>query len=123
MPVGRPLTDAEQRRCSGTPRAIARPYPLDLYPPSPSLKGPADDRHGPPSGDTHSPRHQMMTGGWPTGPRGAIERRPNKLHDVRPTMAQSPADLAQSSFKLQQFLCSRGYAMDILDEAQRIHPS
>ena len=31
--------------------------------------------------------------------------------------------LAQSSFKLQQFLCSRGYAMDNLDEAQRIHPS
>ena len=30
---------------------------------------------------------------------------------------------AQSSFKLQQFLCSRGYAMDNLDEAQRIHPS
>ena len=29
----------------------------------------------------------------------------------------------QSSFKLQQFLCSRGYAMDNLDEAQRIHPS
>ena len=31
--------------------------------------------------------------------------------------------MAQSSFKLQQFLCSRGYAMDNLDEAQRIHPS
>ena len=30
---------------------------------------------------------------------------------------------AQSSFKLQHFLCSRGYAMDNLDEAQRIHPS
>ena len=30
---------------------------------------------------------------------------------------------AQSSFKLQQFLCSGGYAMDNLDEAQRIHPS
>ena len=26
---------------------------------------------------------------------------------------------AQSSFKLQLFLCSRGYAMDNLDEAQR----
>ena len=32
-------------------------------------------------------------------------------------------DKAQSSFKLQLFLCSRGYAMDNLDEAQRIHPS
>ena len=31
--------------------------------------------------------------------------------------------VAQSSFKLQHFLCSRGYAMDNLDEAQRIHPS
>ena len=30
---------------------------------------------------------------------------------------------AQSSFKLQLFLCSRGYAMDNLDEAQCIHPS
>ena len=28
---------------------------------------------------------------------------------------------AQSSFKLQLFLCSKGYAMDNLDEAQCIH--
>ena len=28
---------------------------------------------------------------------------------------------AQSSFKLQRFLCSKGYAMDNLDETQCIH--
>ena len=36
--------------------------------------------------------------------------------------ARSPC-LAQSSFKLQQFLCSKGYAMDNLDEPQGIHLS
>ena len=30
---------------------------------------------------------------------------------------------AQSSFKLQRFLCSKGYAMDNLDETQSIHLS
>ena len=30
---------------------------------------------------------------------------------------------AQSSFKLQRFLCSKGYAMDNLDETQNIHLS
>ena len=30
---------------------------------------------------------------------------------------------AQSSFKLHQFLCSKGYAMDNLDETQGIHLS
>ena len=30
---------------------------------------------------------------------------------------------AQSSFKLQRFLCLKGYAMDNLDETQSIHLS
>ena len=36
---------------------------------------------------------------------------------------QPGLQLAQSSFKLQRFLCSKGYAMDNLDETQGIHPS
>ena len=49
-----------------------------------------------------------------------------KSHEDKVLMAPCTTiyqNSTQSSFKLQQFLCSRGYAMDNLDEVQRIHPS
>ena len=39
------------------------------------------------------------------------------------TPCSTPRGEAQSSFKLQQFLCSKGYAMDNPDEPQGIHLS
>ena len=42
---------------------------------------------------------------------------------VLPDKGPPLAVLAQSSFKLQRFLCSKGYAMENLDEPQCIHLS
>ena len=58
----------------------------------------------------------------------AYQKWPDKIFPIvnlvfSPTMVPLVLGGAQSSFKLQQFLCSKGYAMDNLDEPQGIHLS